>query len=504
MSVAVNNQSLSSVATLSPLKGPAKTYVVAIGVMGLVSFLSCAVLFLFITYRLLRPSWTTTTTKRNVSFNKSQVTAAEAEAAATTTSPNDDMIHHTFDKMTLGANHQPALQHLSDLTKALTQQEDTEAHDPEQSSSHINTKARKSPSSAAAAAAAPGLPSSNSFLTLIYHLLVADMIQALAYVCSLTWWRNDGIFVPSANCVVQGMLIQLGSVSVAMFLVFISLNTLLAMTWGYKFSHRIALALVVGNWVFCLVLVFISVGFSQALSTEDEGWYYARSASLCWINIRYAQRYGFWLQNFWIILSIGITFICYGWIFVSWVRRRLVTMDKLSWFGAQGKQHLSSNTVPKTSGHHPAFFAYPVIYIICSGPIIFVGLVASADAEVTRNYLSIVSVISSLSGLLDAMLWSTTIIFSTHQELEEVGLGRYDFVRTPARLYGNIVSVEGATRNRTKRQSTRSSGGGKWRKLNGSNEGTQGNSLGSVDIRGEDAIRLDTITTVTVDYLHRP
>jgi hypothetical protein len=179
-------------------------------------------------------------------------------------------------------------------------------------------------------------------------------------------------------------------------------------------------------------------------------------------------------------------------------------MDKWSWLGAQDKQYLGSTTVPKTStGHHPAFFVYPVIYIICSGPIIFVGLVAAAGAEVTDNYLSIVSVISSLSGLLDTILWSTTILFSSHQELEEVGLGRYNFVRTPARLYGNIVSVEGATRNRAKRHSTRASGEGKWRKLNGTDEPTRGDSLGSVDIHREDAIRLDTITTVTVDYLHR-
>ncbi|PSS05317.1 hypothetical protein BD289DRAFT_449168 [Coniella lustricola] len=482
--------------TLTPLPQRARQYVIAIGVIGLVSYLACTALFIFITYRLLQSRFASR--KRN---GPSRPRAVAATSLSSTTQGGiDDMIYRTFDKMTLGANHQLDLQQqelAGDMTKVLAQQGDANKQDLRKP---FNSRSMK-PSAADAA----GLPSNNSFLTLIYHLLFADMAQSLAYTCSLTWWHKDGIFVPSANCAAQGFLVQLGSVSCAMFLTSISINTLLAMRWGYKFSHRLALTIAAANWIFSFALAFIGIGAFTTLPSENDGWYFARSASLCWINKRYAQRYGFWLQNFWIALSVGITIICYTWIFLSWAHRKWVRTSK-PWFGISlsDDQQLSVAAETRTKGHHPAFFVYPIIYILCSGPIIFAGLVAAAGSWATNDYVSTVSVVSSLSGLLDAILWSTTIIFSSHQALEEVGLARYDFVRTPARLYGNIVSVEGATRNRPKGQSLRSSGEGKWRKLNGSDGPARGSSVDTLDGRGEDAIRLDTITTVTVDYLHRP
>lgn len=433
--------------TLSPLPPQTKDHIIIMGMLALFSFLSCALLFTYITYRRLRPRW-----------------SSDADTQAL--GPHDE---NPSELVVLDpVQRQPG----PIMIKKSTQ-------DPE-GGTQETTKSESD-------------PDSNPFLTLIHNLLAADLIQAIAFMLSLTWWRQDGIFVPSSTCVAQGFFIILGSNSISAFLVAISLNTMFTIVWDHKLSKRAVRGVACLCWLFSFTLAFSGLGISGTVSEQDEGWFFARSMSLCWVNKKYASRDGFWLQNFWIILSIAITIFCYLWILVAYLQNKQST--------TRMPPSKSRDGVPRPSGHHPAFLIYPVIYIICSAPISLVGLMAAAGVHVTEDYFESVAIISSMAGLLDAILWSTTILFSSSKGLEESGLAKYNFVRTPERVYGNMVWVEGATRSRNKGGSADGQDTErKWWKLSG-NDGRQSRTSQSGSNNDEDGIHLDTVTMVTVDYM---
>lgn len=239
---------------------------------------------------------------------------------------------------------------------------------------------------------------------------------------------------------------------------------------------------------YLLTEVGFSTGLGVARSLPDEGdtAFYARSVALCWINRLYVPTYGFGLQNLWITISIGGTLVCYAWILVSLIRNKQ---------SSRQMQPRKKNAPPEPSGHHPAFLVYPAVYILCSGLITLVGLLASAGVRVNVTYFSLVSIISSSAGLLDAILWSTTILFSSSRDLEEIGLAKYG-MRTPQRTYGNMVWVEGATRERS---SGRKLTERRWWRLTGSDSQSPGASRDGLHNEDDNIIRMDTVTTVMVD-----
>lgn len=147
-----NMQVLAGVGTLSPLPSNVKTGIMATGICGLLSFISCGLLFFYISYRLL--------TSRTTVNDTEHVFNSEQEDLA---------------KLALGATWG---QVTNDLRTVSTRDSYS------QSASKLKRKR----------------PDSNSFLTLIHNLLLADMLQALAFSFNLTWWRIDGIFVPSGLC----------------------------------------------------------------------------------------------------------------------------------------------------------------------------------------------------------------------------------------------------------------------------------------------------------------
>lgn len=138
--------------TLSPLPMELKKGVIATGILGLFSFISCGLLFIYISYRLLVAHSTR---------NKPSREPSNGDA--------DEMSRISF-----GASGKQS----TDLRKTSTFESG-----PRRVEDSANNK-----------------KDSNSFLTLIHNLLVADMLQSLAFAFGLTWWREDGIFVSSGTC----------------------------------------------------------------------------------------------------------------------------------------------------------------------------------------------------------------------------------------------------------------------------------------------------------------
>lgn len=126
-------------------------------------------------------------------------------------------------------------------------------------------------------------------------------------------------------------------------------------------------------------------------------------------------------------------------------------------------------------------------------------LSVSGSYKVSSHYFSLAAAVSSLAGLLDAALWSTTILMSSSENLKEVGLDTYKFMRTPSRAYGNIVWVEGATRDQPEHRGSHSER--RWWKLHSdlnSSSGAAGDRIIDDDNHMK-GIHMDTITTVQVE-----
>jgi hypothetical protein len=160
----------------------------------------------------------------------------------------------------------------------------------------------------------------------------------------------------------------------------------------------------------------------------------------CWINKEYSSL-RLWLEEFWILFSIGLTIALYFLITVSLLRNRCARKPILT---SRMKFRRTKDELPRPSGHHPAFFAYPVIYTICTAPLAIGRMLSIANGEPSLLYYGITGSFLAANGLLNVMLWSSTILLSSEKDIQETGLDRFSFMRTPRnRRFGNLVWVQG-------------------------------------------------------------
>lgn len=121
--------------------------------------------------------------------------------------------------------------------------------------------------------------------------------------------------------------------------------------------------------------------------------------------------------------------------------------SRVSGSGAHmGGENNNNNAGPSTplrpSGHHPAFLIYPCIYTVTGTPLILGSLIPILE----RNpiFMGVAGGLLASTGLLDAILWSSIIVFSRREDMVNTGLDQFSFMRTPeGRTLGNIVFVQG-------------------------------------------------------------
>lgn len=162
------------------------------------------------------------------------------------------------------------------------------------------------------------------------------------------------------------------------------------------------------------------------------------------------SRLRFWMEYFWIFLSICLTTFLYTLVFISTYLRRRWAVDLCGSYSSQrfsrGMRHQGGNRLapPRPTGHHPAFLVYPFLYLICTVPIGTIRLLTDAGYEVGLVASIISGVMVTLHGALNVLLWTLTLFYLPSEQLEEVGLSH--FMRTPSnRQYGNMVWIQGAS-----------------------------------------------------------
>ncbi|ORY61618.1 G protein-coupled glucose receptor regulating Gpa2-domain-containing protein [Pseudomassariella vexata] len=443
--------------SLIPLPDAHRHGLIAVAVLGMLSFVSCTTLFGYLTYKLVR--W--------------------------------QLARSQFDN----EDHQ-------DLSLGLSERLYGQAKPRVVTSASATNRNRPRPQKRAL----------NQFLVLVYNLLFADMHQAMAFLLNASWVRSDAIYVGTSTCWAQGWFVSVGDLASSAFISAIAVHTYLSVIKRYKPPQKTLYIAIGCIWFFVYALGFLGIIITR--NGWSQGGLYVRARAWCWMNVEY-ENLRLWLHYFWIFVSLALTSVLYTLIFFS------LKWDKpLSHSRASGELQRNLAAAPRSrSGHPPAFLVYPVIYVVCTAPLALGRIVSMAGRNVSIDYFCLAGAMIASNGWLDVVLFSTTrhsIIFNS-PDTEDSGLGTFAFMRTPQRRFGNMVWVQGAAGDadpeRAGKGRRRARG---WWRVGG--QGASGGKSGlcgwpSADesgvsqesLRGvgsgmnENAIHMDTVTSVVVE-----
>ncbi|ETS78512.1 hypothetical protein PFICI_10574 [Pestalotiopsis fici W106-1] len=448
--------------TLYHLPNVHRTGLIAVGTAALISFISTTGLFLFLTYKLL------------------------ADLVDRWSHPRQRQRGSIEQSIDLGDRH-------------YSMHESVVGHDSKSDTVPMTTSSEKR--------------ARNPFPLLIYNLLLAEMQTALGYTLNLEWVIRDGIYVGTSTCWAQGWLNNIGILSSSIFFVSISINTYLSVVQGWRPPQWFILTWITFCW---LLSVFLTSGGIIATNNgRDAGGWYVRANTWCWVNSQYASA-RLWAEWAWILASIPITIILYTMVFWSLWRENRSSRHL-------PRRHLPLHEPNLPSGHHPAFLVYPFIYIACTSPLAIARLITVAGGSPSVTYYCIAGLTLGTNGFWNTILWSTTMLFSTPEDMRNTGLDQFSFIRTPiTRRYGNIVHINGPASRRTTNNAsgldgvvgTSSHGGGWWwwnlggqtRWKGAHSRNTSQQSLHR-EIRvtpppPETGIQLDVVTTVEHEFIN--
>ena len=114
-------------------------------------------------------------------------------------------------------------------------------------------------------------PEPNSFLILIYNLLLGDINQSVAFCFSLVWFK-EGDVKQGAACWAQGWFINSGRLSTAVFFLLISLYTFLVLVLGRSPGKTPLYITITCLWTFTYVMTAIGIILTRN-GKDSGGWY---------------------------------------------------------------------------------------------------------------------------------------------------------------------------------------------------------------------------------------
>ncbi|KAG8158076.1 hypothetical protein KVR01_011837 [Diaporthe batatas] len=284
----------------------------------------------------------------------------------------------------------------------------------------------------------------NPFPILVYHLLLADMQEAMAYGLSIHWLSEDGIFAPSAVCWAQGWFGSVSNLGASLFLSAISVTTFSTIVLGHKPGRRMLYAMISCIWLFTYGInaagVLCSLRSGPVVDMGES--YFMRANVWCWISSEY-NPWRLWSHYFWIIVSVSLTFGLYSIVFVTlWRQKRSCRHMPMRRLHTPESARLEGEA-PRQSGYHPAFLVYPFIYLVCIAPLVIGRICIIMGYDLGISYFAFAGSLLAANGLFNSALWTTTILFSAPGDMAATGLDRFSFMRTPARDYGHTVVISG-------------------------------------------------------------
>jgi hypothetical protein len=176
---------------------------------------------------------------------------------------------------------------------------------------------------------------------------------------------------------------------------------------------------------------------SVALHPADV---FVRAGAWCWINNKYPTE-RLWLHYAWILVAEFGTVVIYATTFII-IRKRVAS----SFYDVETKHRARSAA--------KLVVAYPIIYVICTLPLVVARLMSMADRKGTYAQLCIAGAMITSNGWLDVLLYSITrssLLFGSDTGSEQARALDTFRVR-PDDSFGTVTTIEASVISKPKQR----------------------------------------------------
>ncbi|PBK68884.1 hypothetical protein ARMSODRAFT_1019459 [Armillaria solidipes] len=235
-------------------------------------------------------------------------------------------------------------------------------------------------------------------------LMCAELIQALGGLLNIQW-IIDAEVIEGTLCVAQGILKQVGDVTVALTSLALAIHTFNVLIVRWRAPPWLSIVIVSLIWIF----IALNVGLSYA---THPGNYYGNTGYWCWIRDEYgAERIA--LEYLWLWIALAVMVTMYG--LIALVMRGFIVVDEGVHFMIQGNRVRQDLTAADDEDERQSkavanlMLIYPAVYAICVFPVTIVRWLTFSDGVyVPSGATFFASVLFSSSGLFNSILYTAT------------------------------------------------------------------------------------------------
>ncbi|KAK0220350.1 hypothetical protein IW262DRAFT_1461614 [Armillaria fumosa] len=237
-------------------------------------------------------------------------------------------------------------------------------------------------------------------------LMCAELIQALGGLLNIQW-IIDAEAIEGTLCVAQGILKQIGDVTVTLTTLALAIHTFNVLVMRWRAPPWLSIVIVSLVWI----LIVLNVGISYA---THLGNYYGNTGYWCWIRDEYgAERIA--LEYLWIWIALAIMVIIHG--LIALVMRGFIIVDEDVHFMIHGNRVRQDLTVADDEDERQSkavtnlmlMLVHPILYAICVFPVTIVRWLSFSDrVYVPPRATFFAGILFSLSGLFNSILYTAT------------------------------------------------------------------------------------------------
>ncbi|KAK0494649.1 hypothetical protein EDD18DRAFT_351837 [Armillaria luteobubalina] len=234
--------------------------------------------------------------------------------------------------------------------------------------------------------------------------MCAELIQALGGLLNIQW-IVDAEVIEGTLCVAQGILKQIGDVTVALSSLTLAIHTFNVLVMRWRAPPWLSIVIVSFIWIF----IALNVGLSYA---THPGNYYGNTGYWCWIRDEYGVE-RITLEYLWIWITLAVMFIIYG--LIALVMRGFIIVDEGVHFMIHGNRVRQDLTAADDEDERQSkavanlMLIYPAVYAICVFPVTIVRWLSfSEKVYVPSGATFFAGILFALSGLFNSILYTAT------------------------------------------------------------------------------------------------
>ncbi|KAK3707236.1 hypothetical protein LTR37_012236 [Vermiconidia calcicola] len=277
----------------------------------------------------------------------------------------------------------------------------------------------------------------NQFVILLFNLIFADIQQSIAFLLNARWLSTNSITVGTSICWAQGWFVSTGDLASGLFTLAIAVHAFMDIVYDFRLGPRSFGAAIAGLWAFNFACAVIGV----AMHPRDL---YTRAGAWCWMDLKYENE-RLWLHYFWVILAEFGTVAIYALIWIILQRR------------VKAAFYTNSETALRARSAAKLIIAYPIVYVVCTLPLVKARLSSMNDKPVSFVELCVAGSMITSNGWLDVLLYTVTRadLFNSAQPADEQAGVLETFRHRPDQAFGTTTTIE-ANHHKHKKSLSRS------------------------------------------------